>query len=166
MTDTPTPVYKFARAAGDNTTATTTYTVESGDTLLKIATTKGFNSGVCQIAALNAIPDPSFISVGQVLQIPLNVAEPDNTSCVKNKTSSFIPDPTETVAPDTVAPDGTVEHTVVKGETLAIISKQFNSGICDIAKLNNLTNPDQIEVGQVLKVPINVANPDDSSCLP
>ncbi|TQN64960.1 Intracellular hyphae protein 1 [Colletotrichum shisoi] len=58
-----------------------------------------------------------------------------------------------------------VSLTVIGGDTLGQIAKLLNSGICDIAKLNNIANPDFIEVGQVLQVPINVAAPDNDSCL-
>ncbi|GJC83529.1 intracellular hyphae protein 1 [Colletotrichum liriopes] len=59
----------------------------------------------------------------------------------------------------------TVTLTVIQGDTLGQIARLLNSGICDIAKLNNIANPDFIEVGQVLQVPINVAAPDNDSCL-
>ncbi|OBR06597.1 Intracellular hyphae protein 1 [Colletotrichum higginsianum IMI 349063] len=58
-----------------------------------------------------------------------------------------------------------VALTVIAGDTLGQIARLLNSGICDIAKLNNVANPDFIEVGQVLQVPINVAAPDNDSCL-
>ncbi|KZL84337.1 intracellular hyphae protein 1 [Colletotrichum incanum] len=59
----------------------------------------------------------------------------------------------------------TVTLTVIQGDTLGQIARLLNSGICDIAKLNNIANPDFIEVGQVLQVPINLAAPDNDSCL-
>ncbi|GKT44568.1 intracellular hyphae protein 1 [Colletotrichum spaethianum] len=59
----------------------------------------------------------------------------------------------------------TITLTVVKGDTLGQIAKLFNSGICDIAKLNKIQDPDFIVVGQVLQVPINVAAPDNNSCI-
>ncbi|KAJ0382538.1 hypothetical protein COL922a_012350 [Colletotrichum nupharicola] len=51
------------------------------------------------------------------------------------------------------------------GDTPGQIARLFNSGICDIAKLNNIPNPDFTDVNQVLQVPINLANPDNTSCL-
>ena len=51
---------------------------------------------------------------------------------------------------------GTKEHTVVKGENLWKISQAYyKSGYnwVDIAKANNLTNPDKIEEGQKLTIP-------------
>ncbi len=52
-------------------------------------------------------------------------------------------------------------HTVIKGETLWKISETyFGSGYnwVDIAKANNLKNPDRIEEGQVLTIPKKTSN--------
>ncbi|KAK2060841.1 hypothetical protein LY76DRAFT_675098 [Colletotrichum caudatum] len=54
---------------------------------------------------------------------------------------------------------------VEKGDTLGNIAKLLNSGICDIAKQNNIADPNVIDVGQSLVVTINLKNPDNASCL-
>lgn len=59
----------------------------------------------------------------------------------------------------------TIDYTVVSGDTLTSISEKYSSGICDIAELNSLANPDFIAVDQVLKVPNSVCSPDNTSCL-
>ncbi|KAJ3948449.1 uncharacterized protein N0V96_002700 [Colletotrichum fioriniae] len=48
---------------------------------------------------------------------------------------------------------------------LAAALPKYSSGICDIANASNLTNPNFIALGQVLKVPTYVCNPDNTSCL-
>lgn len=58
-----------------------------------------------------------------------------------------------------------VDYTVTPGDTLTIISQKLSSGICDIAKLNNLANPGFINMDQVLRVPTYPCNPDNTSCL-
>ncbi|KAL0936028.1 intracellular hyphae protein 1 [Colletotrichum truncatum] len=68
-------------------------------------------------------------------------------------------------ATPTCSPGPVVDYTVVSGDTLTIISQKFSSGICDIANLNSLANPNLILLGQVLKVPTYVCNPDNTSCL-
>ncbi|WQF87489.1 Putative LysM domain-containing protein [Colletotrichum destructivum] len=55
--------------------------------------------------------------------------------------------------------------TVKAGQTLTTIAERFHSGICDIAWQNKLANPNVINVGQVLLVPVNVCKPDNTSCL-
>lgn len=58
-------------------------------------------------------------------------------------------------------------YTVVSGDTLTTIADKYNSGACDIAKYNNISNPNLIEVGQWLIVPANCSGTvDKTSCLP
>lgn len=57
-------------------------------------------------------------------------------------------------------------YTVVSGDTLEKIAAEYNSGVCNIAAANSLTNPDYIVLGETLVVPTNVceANIDNDSC--
>ncbi|CAK4032776.1 Hypothetical predicted protein [Lecanosticta acicola] len=59
-----------------------------------------------------------------------------------------------------------VDHIVVKGDTLGKLAHQFNTGICDIANLNNIANPNLIITGTTLHIPENCANPDNTTCHP
>lgn len=45
------------------------------------------------------------------------------------------------------------EHVVQKGETLATIAKASGVSVADIVKANNLSNPNEIKVGQKLVIP-------------
>ena len=49
-------------------------------------------------------------------------------------------------------------HIVSSGDTLSAIARQNRTTVAELAKLNNITNPDFIRVGQVLKVPTVVDN--------
>jgi len=44
-------------------------------------------------------------------------------------------------------------YTVVKGDTLSAIGKRFGVNWRDIAKLNNIKNPDLIHPGEVFRIP-------------
>lgn len=57
-----------------------------------------------------------------------------------------------------------VNYTVVSGDTLEKIAATFDSGVCDIAKANNLASPDFVLDGQQLVVPTKLCNPDNTSC--
>jgi LysM repeat protein len=46
-----------------------------------------------------------------------------------------------------------IEHIVKPGENLSAIAKQHGVGVSDIARANNLANPDEIRVGQRLIIP-------------
>lgn len=68
---------------------------------------------------------------------------------------------------NTTCVDGpSTNYTVVSGDTLEKIALQFDSGVCNIAAANGLTNPDFILAGQVLVVPTEVceAEVDNQSC--
>lgn len=65
--------------------------------------------------------------------------------------------PAPEVAPQ-VAPEAAAEpelrtYTVKKGDTLSEIGQQFGVKWREIAKLNNISNPDRIYPGQVFKIP-------------
>jgi LysM repeat protein len=69
---TPTPQTAPTSTAAPTTTpipiATTTYTVQRGDTLFKIAVR--FNTTIAQLVSLNELANPNIIYVGQVLKVP------------------------------------------------------------------------------------------------
>ncbi len=53
----------------------------------------------------------------------------------------------------TVAPDGVRLHVVKRGETLSSIGRRYGVNVRELAAYNNISNPDRIWVGQVLRIP-------------
>ena len=43
-------------------------------------------------------------------------------------------------------------YTVVRGDNLTKIANKFNTTVNELVRLNNITNPNRIEIGQVLKI--------------
>nr|XP_036574142.1 Intracellular hyphae protein 1-like protein 2 [Colletotrichum truncatum]KAF6780530.1 Intracellular hyphae protein 1-like protein 2 [Colletotrichum truncatum] len=81
-------------------------------------------------------------------------------------TSCDTPTATTTTTPTASCKPGHFKkHKVKSGETLTTIAERYNSGICDIAWLNKLENPNVIDLGQLLLVPTKLCNPDNESCL-
>ena len=120
-----------------------TYTVVSGDTLSKIA--KKFGTTYQEIAQINGISNPNIIQVGQILKIPGS-----------NSSNTSSPSP---------APSPSVSYTsyrVISGDTLSKISQKFGTTYQELARINGISNPNLIQVGQVLKVPGNNSNPSSS----
>lgn len=80
-------------------------------------------------------------------------------------TASVTPSPTETqviqvtaaVTPTVTAvpTPAAISHTVQTGETLSSIAGQYSVTLADIIAANNLANPDTINAGQVLSIPVN-----------
>ena len=105
--------------------STTTYTVQSGDTLSEIAARYGMS--VSEIASLNGISDANFIYVGQVLKL------------------------SGSSAPVQSAPSSSV-YTVQYGDTLSGIAAAYGTTTDALAALNGISDPNTIYVGQQLTI--------------
>ena len=117
------------------------YTVVLDDTLSGIA--DKFAVDFIIIMALNGMNNESVLFVGQELIIP----DP-NTS---------LPDPT--AIPEGLPRGAEIDYLVLPGDTLAIIAEVFLSTEDAIIEANDLDNPNQIFVGQLLKIPIRLVTP-------
>lgn len=113
------------------------YTVQSGDTLSGIALK--FSTTSSKLAQLNSISNPNLIYVGQRLLI--------NQSSNSNSSSSGQSSSTTTNTEASAA-----SYTVKSGDTLSGIASQYNTTVNQIVSLNQLSNPNLIYVGQVLKL--------------
>jgi lysozyme len=130
-------------SASQNTaTAGETYTVQSGDTLSGIAAKFGTNYQY--LASLNHLSNPNQIYVGQTLQIR-GGSQP---SAPVNHNNS----------------NGT--YTIQAGDTLSGIAAKFGTSYQALARLNNISNPNMIVVGQTLRISgsasANVSQPSTS----
>ena len=156
-TDTPTPTETSTPLPPTETPTTTltpvpsetptqagplTYIVEEGDSLFSIAEAFGVDLDLL-ISANPAVEDAGFIFVGQELVIPA----PDSEL------------PTPTALPQTLVPGTIIEYTVRAGDTLESIASQFNSTAEAIAEENEIEDPNAIEIGDVLRVPVGIATP-------
>lgn len=117
------------------------HTVAQGETLWSIANTyykSGYNW--VDIQKANNIANADTIEVGQTLTIP--------------QATPILPQ--QELALATEAPAAPRTYTVVRGDSLwAIALKEYNNGYAwvNIARANNLANPDLIHAGNVLTLP-------------
>ena len=114
------------------------YVVVEGDTLDSIAAQ--FNVNVLVLMALNNMTD-SLIRVGDELLIP----NPDLAL--------------DTPTPIPTGWRGEIEYRVAVGDTLELIAVQFNSTVESIIEENELENANEIFVGQILIIRVNIATP-------
>ncbi|MBI4671870.1 MAG: LysM peptidoglycan-binding domain-containing protein [Chloroflexi bacterium] len=132
----------------------TTYIVQAGDTLYSIALK--FNTSVEALQKANGITNPNALAVGQRLVIPgapvaQNAVTPTPTA------RGPTPTPSKTACPECSEGsnvNGETETYIVKaGDTLAAIAAQFGVSLQELMRVNNITNPNVISVGQRLVIP-------------
>lgn len=148
-TDTPTitPTAQPTETATPSITPTPSgpfeYTVQQDDTLDSIAARFGTN--IPTLLALNpSIEPPNYIIyVGEKILVP-----PPNMQL-----------PTSTAVSTLVPPGTIITYTVEPGDSVSGIAVRFNSTEDAIVKENNLENANDIAVGDILKIPVNIATP-------
>ncbi|MCU0507177.1 MAG: LysM peptidoglycan-binding domain-containing protein [Anaerolineae bacterium] len=123
-----------------------TYTVVAGDTLLTIATRFGTTPEA--IAQLNSLADPNALTLGQKLQIPGAAAAAGAAA-----TSSASATAGGATTGGATSGGGTTSYTVQSGDTLGAIARRFGTTVAELVRINNLANPDALQVGQKLTVP-------------
>jgi LysM repeat protein len=117
---------------GSASGGTSTYTVEAGDTLSALALR--FGTTVDSLVSLNHIADANLIVVGQRLAVD------GHDSASAGSTGA---------APSLTA---TGSYTVRSGDTLSSIAARYGTTTADLVALNDLSDPDLVTVGEVLKV--------------
>ena len=123
-------------SSSSSSTATTTagtYTVKAGDTLSAIASRYSTSSST--LASLNSLSNPNLIYVGQVLKVSSNASTSSSTSSSANSTVTTA-----------------ASYTVKSGDTLSAIAAKYGTTYQALASANSISNPNDIYVGQVIKV--------------
>ncbi|WP_197076764.1 LysM peptidoglycan-binding domain-containing protein [Hymenobacter terrenus] len=158
---------KPVTASAPGGAAGTTHRVEPHETVYSISRLYGIPPAT--LMEVNRLTPPANLAVGQVLILPgraplsvaaVPVAKPVQAPVVaaarpgsKVNPALYVPKKAAPAAPATSAPvaAGATQHTVVKGETLFSISRQYNVKVADLQAWN--AKPDQsVKVGEVLRV--------------
>lgn len=108
------------------------YTVQEGDTLYSIG--KAYNVPVCDLMMANQISNPYNLEIGMTVCIPGNkedipANEPEDAAC-----------------------KGTL-HTVVKGDTLYMIAKNYKVSLNAIMDSNPDLDPYNLRIGMKICIP-------------
>ncbi len=102
------------------------YTVKKGNTLTYIASL--YHVSVNDILRVNSISNPNLIYVGQVIRIPIDSS--------RKQSQKFI------------------LYTVKNGDNLTKIAKRYYTTVNKLVRLNDITNPNLIYPGQIIKIPL------------
>ena len=127
-----TPTQPQTTTPSTSTTTAATYTVKAGDTLGQIAA--NHQTSVNQLVQLNKLANPNLIYVGQVLTIKQATSVSQSTTATPAK------------------PASSATYTVKAGDTLSQIAASHGTSYQTLASLNHLSNPNEIYVGQTLKL--------------
>lgn len=127
-----TPSQPQTTTPSTSTTTAATYTVKAGDTLGQIAA--NHQTSVNQLVQLNKLANPNLIYVGQVLTIKQATSASQSTTATPAK------------------PASSATYTVKAGDTLSQIAASHGTSYQNLASLNHLSNPNEIYVGQTLKL--------------
>ena len=84
---------------------------------------------------------------------PVTTTAPTPAETVPPPSPSSAPTPAPTVAPTPAATRAFRTYRVQPGDTLSAIASRFGVSIQSIVNLNNISNPNQLSVGQVLRIP-------------
>ncbi len=118
------------------------YAIQSGDTLLGIAYRFGLDWQ--DIALTNDMGEDDLLQIGQVIRLPI----PNGTG-----------GPVAAVSADVVA--GKQVHVVRIGETLWTIAARYQIAWEDVAAVNGLGEYDLLQIGQELKLPASLDEPEE-----
>ncbi len=116
----------------------TVYTVKKGDTLSKIAAQYGTTWQ--ELARYNNISNPDLIFPDQKIKIP-------------PKNDLATPQPLAHTPAVGRGGAGESVYTVKKGDTLSKIAARYGTTWRELARYNNISNPDRIYPGQQLRIP-------------
>lgn len=145
-----------------------TYTVESGDTVYRIALAHDTSVAAMQEVNPDLEGENPVIQPGQVLILPdCNASmvddEDDSGDVVRAEattTSTRVPpiiEPsipgTTTVTPAGAPNSGGERYVVQPGDTLFIIAQRFGTTVAAITAANELANPNRLSIGQELIIP-------------
>ena len=122
-----------------------THVVAKGDTLGKIAKANGVTAAA--LAKANGI-DGTMIRIGQKLKIPEVAGAGTEAKPVASAPAQAV---VAAAAQQASSPAGT--YTVAAGDTLAKIAKKFGTKAETLAKLNSISDPRKLKIGQKLQVP-------------
>ena len=129
-----------------------TYTVQTGDSLSKIAVRCGVSAR--ELAEVNNIKDANKVRIGQKLVLPdYAKAQPSMTSVTSKPKSKSKPKAETAAKPEKVSAEGGSTYVVQSGDSISKIASRHGVKIAALRAANPKVKGDKILVGQKLVIP-------------
>lgn len=125
------------------------HTVAWGDNLTRIAAR--YDTTIQTLVALNALPNPNYIRMGQRLRLPeIELAMDDPVAAAASLSDTVT---ITASAPITApVPAQPVTHIIRVGEYLSAIASRYGTTVSALAAANSLANPNLLYPGQSLTI--------------
>lgn len=128
--------------------------VQPGDSLWAIA--RATDTTVADLVALNELRDPDLIRPGQELSLPGSGAGSGSEDGEAVSEGDAVADaPPE----EDGEPAASTTYRIQPGDTLFAIARRHGTTVSALARLNAITDPDVVRVGQVLTVADDASSP-------
>jgi len=151
----PQPTSPTSQGGATSTTGTagtqgagtaTTYVIQSGDTLNAIA--REYGVAVQALRAANpAITNPDVLTVGMEIVIPA-----EGTSQGSSETTT-----------QESGQQSATAYTIQRGDTLTSVAQKFGVSVRQLQELNNISDPNDIRLGQQIRIPTTTSAPDEAT---
>lgn len=133
-----------------------------------------YGSTVDAIRRANDLDASSLIVVSQRLVIPVNLPPASALSGTDTPGATFTPAPTLTptstfTSTPTITPSPTatpITYQIQPGDALVNIAQRYGTTVELLAAINNIANPHQIDVGQILLIPTAIPPTPDGNLRP
>ncbi|MDO4441209.1 MAG: LysM peptidoglycan-binding domain-containing protein [Moraxella sp.] len=138
--------------ASSNSTKTTNYRVQAGDSLTAIA--RKHNISLQELAAMNNLEPTYGVLIGQTLKVPATAAATTAAPARQAQVAALA----KTTA-KTDSNVATTNYTVKAGDTLTAVANSLGVSNQEIAALNDFSATTNLIAGQTIKVPAKAAAP-------
>jgi len=138
------------------------YKIQPGDTIASVTKRLGTDWNSLKKANPTAVGKSQktgdwIIKSGKTVSVPANFQEILAQQTAQQKTSS--PSPKPASQPQTTTSQGEIVHVLQKGETIwELANKQYKVDPAAILRLNKINDPNTLQVGRQLRIPINEKN--------
>ncbi len=154
--------------------ATSTYTVEKGDTLYSIS--RKYGVSVTELSRENNIKNDNVIFVGQKLSIPASGSErraagdvaPSHTEAASTEQAKSSGTGQEAAAPSKSSGQAKAAarqydiYTVQRGDTFYNIARVNDISVAKLKELNSIDDESRLRVGQKLKIPVSYVDTENA----